>query len=101
MSQFPHDQFAKDLLESLLSPIGQAQSDYKISSEVREIDVCFFPYPGADPQPSLGLLQQLAATAAVFEPFRNPVTTNLTKSRQARDGVTHEFKNFTSLSRIH
>jgi hypothetical protein len=80
MSQFPHDQFAKDLLESLLSLIGQAQSDYKISSEVREIDVCFFPDPQATPQPSLGLLQQLAATAAVFEPFRNPVTANEIRS---------------------
>jgi hypothetical protein len=44
MSQFPHDQFAKDLLESLLSPFGKVETDRKISSEVREIDVCFFPY---------------------------------------------------------
>jgi hypothetical protein len=31
MSQFPHDQFAKDLLESLLSPFGRVETDRKIS----------------------------------------------------------------------
>ncbi|MBW4622209.1 MAG: DUF4351 domain-containing protein [Cyanosarcina radialis HA8281-LM2] len=36
MSQFPHDQFAKDLLEALLSPFGRVETDRKISSEVRE-----------------------------------------------------------------
>ncbi len=35
MSQFPHDQFAKDLLESLLSPFGKVETDRKISGEVR------------------------------------------------------------------
>ena len=44
MWQFPHDQFAKDLLESLLSPFGKVETDRKISGEVREIDVCFFPH---------------------------------------------------------
>jgi hypothetical protein len=27
MSQFPHDQFAKDLLENLLSPFGEVETN--------------------------------------------------------------------------
>jgi hypothetical protein len=75
MSQFPHDQFAKDLLEILLSAFGRVETDRKISSEVREIDVCFFPHPQpADLSATLGLLSRLACKGAAFEPFRNPVT---------------------------
>jgi hypothetical protein len=71
MSQFPHDQFAKNLLESLLSPFGLVQTAFTMSSEIREIDVYFTP----DTLPlNLGLLSQCAATSAVFEPFRNPVS---------------------------
>jgi hypothetical protein len=45
MTRFPHDQFAKDFLESLLSPLGQVQTSLKISGEVREVDVYFVPDP--------------------------------------------------------
>jgi hypothetical protein len=62
MSQFPHDQFAKDLLESLLSPFGRVETDRKISSEVREIDVCFFPNAEVEHLLSLGLLSRLVST---------------------------------------
>ncbi|MBW4618352.1 MAG: hypothetical protein KME17_03065 [Cyanosarcina radialis HA8281-LM2] len=84
MSQFPHDQFAKDLLESLLSPFGKVETDRKISGEVREIDVCFFPHPEVANLPSLGLLQRLASTRAAFEPFRNPVTPTQIRSCMAK-----------------
>lgn len=84
MSQFPHDQFAKDLLESLLSPFGKVETDRKISGEVREIDVCFFPHPEVSNLPSLGLLSKLAATGAAFEPFRNPVSANEIRSCEAK-----------------
>jgi hypothetical protein len=80
MSQFPHDQFAKDLLESLLSPLGQIETDRQISGEVRRIDVCFSPAPQAIASPDLGLLGRLASTGAAFEPFRNPVTPNEIRS---------------------
>jgi hypothetical protein len=69
MSQFPHDQFAKDLLENLLTPFGKVETDRKISSEVREIDVCFSPAPSSPNLPSLGLLQKLAFQGAAFEPL--------------------------------
>ena len=41
MTQFPHDQFAKDLLETLLSPFGEVQTARTIDAQVREIDVYF------------------------------------------------------------
>jgi Domain of unknown function (DUF4351) len=73
MTRFPHDQFAKDFLESLLSPLGEVQTSLKISSEVREMDVYFTPDPNRQITAELGLLAQCASTAAVFEPFRSSV----------------------------
>jgi hypothetical protein len=70
MSQFPHDEFAKGLLESLLAPFGKVAAAYTLSSETREIDVYFQP----DVVPTnLGLLSKFAATTAAFEAFRNAV----------------------------
>ena len=57
MTRFPHDQFAKDCLESLLSPSGKVQTSLKISSEVREIDVYFTPDPNLRSPADLGLLK--------------------------------------------
>jgi hypothetical protein len=84
MSQFPHDQFAKDLLESLLSPFGKVETDRKISGEVREIDVCFFPHAPVANLPSLGLLSKLASTGVAFEPFRNPVSADEIRSCEGK-----------------
>jgi hypothetical protein len=74
MTQFPHDQFAKNLLESLLAPLGQIDTSLTINSEVREIDVYFTPL-NTDIPSDLGLIAQCVARPAVFEPFRNPVST--------------------------
>ena len=73
MTRFPHDQFAKDFLESLLSPLGQVQTSVKISGEVREVDVYFIPDPKLLPVQELGILAECAKTTAIFEPFRNSV----------------------------
>jgi hypothetical protein len=35
MTQFPHDEFAKNFLDSLLSPLGTVEVSQQISSEVR------------------------------------------------------------------
>jgi Domain of unknown function (DUF4351) len=75
MTQFPHDQFAKNLLESLLAPGGQVTTALTIDSEVREIDVYFNPTNDPSRISALGLLARCAAQPAVFEPFRNPVST--------------------------
>jgi hypothetical protein len=73
MTRFPHDQFAKDFLESLLSPLGEVQTSLKASGEVREMDVYFTPNPNEKITSDLGLLAQCAETATVFEPFRSSV----------------------------
>lgn len=72
MTRFPH-QFAKDFLESLLSPLGQVQTSLKISGEVREVDVYFIPDPKLSPIQELGILAECAKTTVIFEPFRNSV----------------------------
>jgi Domain of unknown function (DUF4351) len=74
MTRFPHDEFAKGFLESLLSPFGEVQTSFKISSEVREVDVYFQPDSSIQPIPELGLLGKIAQTNFVLEPFRNPPT---------------------------
>lgn len=72
MTRFVHDQFAKDLLEELLSPLGEVKPARRVRSEVREVDVWFSPNPQAVTQSqALGLLGQFAKTPASFEPFRN------------------------------
>ena len=73
MTQFPHDQFAKDLLETLLSPFGEVQTAKTIDAQVREIDVYFTPAANIPPDSPLGLLHKLATTPATFEPFRKAV----------------------------
>ncbi len=72
MTRFIHDQFAKDYLEQLLTPYGEVQAPRRISGEVRQIDVYFIPksQPSTIPD-TLGILGQFAATASLFEPFRN------------------------------
>jgi len=73
MTVFPYDQFAKDYLKELLSPLGEVETSRNIAGEVREIDVWFAPTAPVTSATSLGLLGRLAATAAIFEPFRNAI----------------------------
>jgi Domain of unknown function (DUF4351) len=73
MTQFPHDEFAKNFLDSLLSPLGKVEVSQQISSEVRYADVYFTPQANAANTVDLGLLAKLATSAVVFEPFRNSV----------------------------
>ncbi len=71
MTIFPHDQFAKDYLKQLLTPLGEVETSRKVAGEVREIDVWVVP---STQQPRdakmLGLLGRLAAERAIFEPYR-------------------------------
>jgi len=75
LTRFIHDRFAKQYLSELLSPLGQAEISRDVGAEVRQIDVLFVP-ERRDPQTiaALGWLGKMVATAALFEPFRNPVT---------------------------
>lgn len=74
MTQFPYDEFSKNYLQALLETVGEVDTDKKVPSEIREIDVYFAPFP-QPPESSveLGLLGRFADTAALFEPFRNAV----------------------------
>ncbi len=81
MTRFIHDQFAKDYLETLLSTIGKVESPKRVAGEARQIDVAFIPTPNSDNIDALGLLGKMATTAAIFEPFRNPVTTSSRNSK--------------------
>lgn len=73
MTVFPYDQFAKDYLTELLSPLGEVKTSQNIAGEVREIDVWFAPNAQTANNTELGLLGSLANTAAIFEPFRNAI----------------------------
>ncbi len=85
MTQFPHDQFAKEYLKELLSPLGQVETSYEVVSEVRSVDVFFTPI-SASPEylQRLGWLGDLASTAALFEPYRNPVNWNDIRQCQSK-----------------
>ena len=59
MTQFPHDEFAKNFLDSLLSPLGTVEVSQQISSEVRYADVYFTPQANVATTVDLGLLGNL------------------------------------------
>jgi hypothetical protein len=76
MSQFPHDKFAKNLFELLLTPLGSVNLQRVIQSETKFVDIYFEPnnFTPSD-LTNLGLLAKcLNQYPAIFEPFRNPVT---------------------------
>ncbi|OCR01839.1 flagellar assembly protein H [Oscillatoriales cyanobacterium USR001] len=77
MTKFPHDQFAKEYLQKLLSPLGEVETSKDVTAEVREIDVFFQPTSvNSEYIQSLGLLGKMATTVAIIEPFRNAVNTD-------------------------
>ena len=81
MTRFPHDQFAKEYLKELLTPLGQVETSRNVAGEVREIDVLFTPTSTeTSTTKTLGLLGKIATTPAIFEPFRNPVTSSQIRS---------------------
>ncbi len=73
MTRFVFDQFAKDYLTELLSPLGEVQTSDEVRAEVRQIDVRFTPAATSDlPKwiQQLGLLGRMVTQSALFEPFR-------------------------------
>ncbi|MEH2024220.1 hypothetical protein [Nostoc sp.] len=45
MTRQPHDQFAKQYLEELLSPSGKVEVNPDVTDEVRQVDILFSPTP--------------------------------------------------------
>ena len=75
MTRLIHDQFAKQYLKELLSSRGKVETSRDVTGEARQIDVFFVPFsePPENATP-LGLLDKIATTSCVFEPFRNAIT---------------------------
>jgi len=72
MTRTKHDQFAKELLSGLLETVGIANTEVKVTSEIRGIDLLFAPLSEkAADRDKLGLLGRIAATACIIEPYRN------------------------------
>ncbi len=59
MTRQPHDQFAKQYLEELLSPLGKVEVSKEVADETRQVDVFFSPH------------SQMVTTSTLLEPFRN------------------------------
>lgn len=75
MNRQPHDQFAKQYLEELLSPFGIVEISREVVDETRQIDVFFSPNPDTNANRDyLGILGKMASTTILIEPFRNAPT---------------------------
>jgi hypothetical protein len=80
MTRQPHDQFAKQYLEKLLSPLGKVEVSREVTDEVRQVDILFFPVPSPNTNPqSLGLLGKIATIAWSEVKELKPRTTTLVK----------------------
>ncbi len=74
MTRQPYDQFSKQFLQELLSPLGQVEVNKEITDEVRQVDVLFSQAATSSQQvESLGLLGRIATNTStvLLEPFRN------------------------------
>jgi hypothetical protein len=73
MSQFPHDEFAKNLFELLLTPFGGVEIERSVQPEAKAVDIYFQPTQPIPANHQIGLLARCITQPAIFEPFRNPV----------------------------
>jgi hypothetical protein len=74
MTRNIHDTFAKELMEEMLPTFGTIDIEQQVSSEVRTIDIVFFPNPQTQQTlGDLGLLGQILMKPAAIEAFRNAV----------------------------
>ncbi|BAY41725.1 hypothetical protein NIES2111_61210 (plasmid) [Nostoc sp. NIES-2111] len=73
MTTKPHDRFAKQFLQELLSPLGEVSVGTEVTDEARFVDVLFSSTPTSITQAqTLGLLGKVATqNTALLEPFRN------------------------------
>lgn len=75
MTRTHHDQFPKQLLEELISPLGTTEISKELS-EVRQADLYFIPAPQSDPDP-LGLLGRMVLSGScIVEAYRDPLDQN-------------------------
>lgn len=76
MTRNKFDQFSKEFLEELLSPLGTVEKSLEVLGTSRLVDLYFAPASQTVAEPQmLGLLGRIAKTPCLLEPFRNPPTT--------------------------
>lgn len=75
MTRNRFDQFSKEFLEELLSPLGTVEKSLEVLGTSRLVDLYFAPeqFSKTDSQ-ALGLLGQIASTPCLLEPFHNAPT---------------------------
>lgn len=70
MTRFTYDQFAKQYLEELLTPLGEVNISREVTGEVQQVDVWFAPTSQSKLQPQvLGLLGRFVSSICLLEPF--------------------------------
>ncbi len=80
MTRNKFDQFSKEFLEELLSPLGTVEKSLEVLGTSRLVDLYFAPASQTEAEHQmLGLLGRIATTPCLLEPFRNPPTTTEVK----------------------
>ncbi len=75
MSRIRFDQLAKQYLEDFLEPLGEIQRNLEVPGEPKFVDIWFTPIiPTPEPSIDLGLLNFIATTPCLIEPFHNAPT---------------------------
>ncbi len=74
MSRIRFDQLAKQYLEDFLEPLGTVQRNLEVPGEPKFVDLWFTPTTPTSLAIDLGLLNRIATTACLLEPFRNSPT---------------------------
>jgi Domain of unknown function (DUF4351) len=81
MAKNVFDQFSKQFLEEILSPLGSVESSHEVSGETQLVDVYFVPNPQPTViTPTLSILDRIIQTPCLLEPFRKQPTPNEIRS---------------------
>jgi Domain of unknown function (DUF4351) len=81
MAKNVFDQFSKQFLEEIPSPLGSVESSHEVSGETQLVDVYFVPNPQPTIiPPTLGILDRIVQTPCLLEPFRKQPTPNEIRS---------------------
>jgi hypothetical protein len=73
MTETAHNTFAKDLLGTLLQPLGKVEIDLEAITDRSTLEVHFIPTETAPDDQTLKLVRKCAAQGAAFEAFQSPV----------------------------
>lgn len=74
MTKNPFDQFSKQLFAEFLSSLGEVRINYEIPGEPRFVDIWFIPSTQQHQSENFGILNKIAVTSCLLEPFRKQPT---------------------------